>query len=61
MQVFLLQWERVCYFIIIAILPPTKKAALQHFKRVYLQVQQWLGEKLSPNEWGWKQKVFFTL
>ena len=22
-------------------------------------MQQWLGEKLSPNEWGWKQKDFF--
>ena len=43
----------------LAVLPPTKNAVLQHFKRVYLQVQQWLGEKVSPREWGWTKKDFF--
>lgn len=36
-------------------LPPTAEAARQHFYRVYLQVQNWLGNELSPEEWGWKR------
>lgn len=34
-------------------LPPTKGSALQHSYRVYLQVQEWLGNKLPPTDWGW--------
>lgn len=44
---------------ILAVSPPTKNSALQHFKRVYLQIQQWLGENLLPHEWGWIKKDFF--
>ncbi|XP_034250200.1 uncharacterized protein LOC117650724 [Thrips palmi] len=35
--------------------PPTSEAAHQHALRVYLQVQDWLGMKLRPEEWGWSQ------
>ena len=35
-------------------LPPTADAALGHFKRVYLQIQNWLGRELLPEEWDWK-------
>lgn len=34
-------------------LPPTSAAALQHFNRVYYQVQTWLGHDLEPQNWGW--------
>lgn len=39
----------------LASLPPTAEAARQHLYRVYLQVQQWLGNELSPENWGWKR------
>ncbi|KYM93404.1 hypothetical protein ALC62_15994 [Cyphomyrmex costatus] len=44
----------------LAFLPPTDDAARQHFKRVYFQVQQWLGEgeTLSANDWGWIEKDY---
>ncbi|GFV16436.1 uncharacterized protein TNCV_1525821 [Trichonephila clavipes] len=35
-------------------LPPTADAAFEHFKRVFFQIQTWLGGKISPEEWGWK-------
>ncbi len=37
-------------------LPPTSNAAKYHSFRVYLQVQEWLGYKLYPTMWGWKQE-----
>ena len=36
-------------------LPPTRGSAEQHSLRVYLQVQQWLGNNLPPDQWGWTQ------
>lgn len=39
----------------LANLPLTTEAARQHFYRVYLQVQHWLSNQLSPEEWGWKR------
>ncbi|KAK3927182.1 Protein asteroid-like protein 1 [Frankliniella fusca] len=38
----------------LATLPPTSAAAQQHSFRVYLQVQQWLGNDLDPTAWGWR-------
>ncbi|KAJ8953877.1 hypothetical protein NQ318_019117 [Aromia moschata] len=38
----------------ISSLPPTKAACAQHSLRVYLQVQEWLGNRLPSTEWGWK-------
>ncbi|KAK3929008.1 putative cytosol aminopeptidase [Frankliniella fusca] len=38
----------------LATLPPTSAAAEQHSYRVYLQVQQWLGNDLDPTAWGWR-------
>ena len=35
-------------------LPPTSHGAIFHSKRTYHQVQAWLGNDLSPEEWGWK-------
>ena len=37
----------------LAIVPPTAGAARQHSMRTYLQVQTWLGNELSPCDWGW--------
>ncbi|CAH0724588.1 unnamed protein product, partial [Brenthis ino] len=37
-------------------LPPTADAAFGHFKRVYLQIQTWLGKEITSEEWGWKYK-----
>ena len=34
-------------------LPPTSAAAKYHSLRVYLQIQQWNGHELQPEEWGW--------
>lgn len=34
-------------------LPPTSDAARFHSRRVYLQVQAWLGKNMEPTEWGW--------
>ena len=34
-------------------LPPTSEAAKYHIYRVFLQIQQWLGSKLDPTDWGW--------
>lgn len=38
----------------LACLPPTSAAAQQHLFRVYYQVQVWLGNKMNPEDWGWK-------
>lgn len=35
-------------------LPPTSDAARWHSFRVFLQVQNWHGNHLSPVEWGWE-------
>lgn len=35
-------------------LPPTSAAAKFHSLRVYHQVQEWKGNSLNPEEWGWK-------
>lgn len=35
-------------------LPPTSSSAMYHSLRVYHQVQEWMGNSLPPNEWGWK-------
>ncbi len=37
----------------LASLPPTSAAGEQHSYRVYLQVQEWLGNRLNLTEWGW--------
>lgn len=42
-------------------LPPTKSALRQHVKRVYFQIQAWLGENLVAEDWGWKRKVFMLV
>ncbi len=34
-------------------LPPTSSASKQHSYRTYHTLQQWLGNDLSPTEWGW--------
>ncbi|XP_063235988.1 uncharacterized protein LOC134538524 [Bacillus rossius redtenbacheri] len=41
----------------LAKLPPTSEACREHLLRVYLQVQTWLGNRLSPTEWGWEIEV----
>lgn len=38
----------------LASLPPTSDAAFEHLKRVYLQVQIWLGNNISVENWGWR-------
>uniref|UniRef100_A0A8D8RXL4 Uncharacterized protein n=1 Tax=Cacopsylla melanoneura TaxID=428564 RepID=A0A8D8RXL4_9HEMI len=40
----------------ISSLPPTEGAARQHLYRPYHQVQQWLGNNLPPQDWGWTMK-----
>jgi hypothetical protein len=37
------------------VLPPTSAAAAYHSMRVYLQVQEWMGngDNMNPNAWGW--------
>ena len=37
----------------LASLPPTSATAEQHSYRVYLQIQEWLGNSLDPRNWGW--------
>ena len=44
-------------------LPCTLDAATQHLKKVYLQVQLWIGNNITPAEyvdWGWKFDKFLT-
>lgn len=45
----------------LASLPPTKGSAKQYSFRVYLQVQEWLGNTLSPEHWGWRRGEDGTL
>lgn len=40
-------------------LPPTENAAIEHLKRVYFQVQLWLGNDDLPEKWGWENKDQF--
>ncbi|GBO06790.1 hypothetical protein AVEN_66320-1 [Araneus ventricosus] len=40
-----------------ASLPPTETADHQHSRRVYSQIQHWLGNKKRPDDWGWKIQV----
>jgi len=35
-------------------LPPISVAAKQHSYRAYLTVQEWMGNSLSPTDWGWQ-------
>lgn len=37
----------------LATLPPTSAATSLHSFRTYYQVQQWLGNQLDPEQWGW--------
>lgn len=48
--------QKLCSNFELASLPPTTEAAQLHLKRVYLQVQSWLGNNLDPREWGWVEK-----
>ena len=41
-------------------LPPTSNACQQHSLRVYLQVQEWLGNILPPTEYGWEERTCAT-
>ena len=34
-------------------LPPTSDSARYHSRRVYLQVQGWLGHTIDATDWGW--------
>ncbi|XP_011311732.1 uncharacterized protein [Fopius arisanus] len=36
-------------------LPPTQAALSEYVKRVYLQILQWLCNKLDPLQWGWER------
>jgi hypothetical protein len=39
----------------LARLPPTIDATREQLHRVYLQIQLWRGNKLDPQNWGWKE------
>ncbi|KAK3915801.1 Telomerase reverse transcriptase [Frankliniella fusca] len=39
--------------VLLADQPPTSDRARQHFLRVCLTVQDWLGNSLDPTQWGW--------
>ena len=38
-------------------LPPSSSAAKYHSLRIYLQVQDWKGNKLPAEDWGWQHKT----
>ncbi|GFY64053.1 uncharacterized protein TNIN_144801 [Trichonephila inaurata madagascariensis] len=40
--------------VLLSSLPPTTDAAFEHLKRVYLQIQIWLGNDVDIDNWGWK-------
>ncbi|GFV98434.1 uncharacterized protein TNCV_623931 [Trichonephila clavipes] len=40
--------------VLVSSLPPTTDAAFEHLKRVYLQIQIWLGNDVDIDNWGWK-------
>ncbi|CAG9817157.1 unnamed protein product [Phaedon cochleariae] len=39
----------------LAQLPPTSSSSREHSLRVYLQVQEWLGNPLPPTDWGFEK------
>lgn len=40
----------------LAVLPLTDAALKEHTKRVYYQIQLWLGhDSINPELWGWKR------
>lgn len=47
--------------VILASLPPTESALREHTKRVYYQIQQWLGNNLNPDDWGWRRTLFMMI
>lgn len=42
-------------------LPPTEFSLRQHVKRMYYQIQSWLGFKLIPEDWGWRRTQFILV
>ncbi|GFR27419.1 uncharacterized protein TNCT_385631 [Trichonephila clavata] len=40
--------------VLLSSLPPTTDAAFEPLKRVYLQIQIWLGNDVDIDNWGWK-------
>ncbi|GBN76447.1 hypothetical protein AVEN_147681-1 [Araneus ventricosus] len=38
-------------------LHPTEAAAQKHSLRVYHQIQNWLGNKRRPEDWGWERTI----
>ncbi|GFW03797.1 uncharacterized protein TNCV_2539081 [Trichonephila clavipes] len=40
--------------VLLSSLPPTPDAAFEHLKRVYMQIQIWLGNGVYIDNWGWK-------
>lgn len=42
-------------------LPPTESALREHTKRVYYQVQSWLGANLIAENWGWRRTQFILV
>ena len=53
-KMFCTKVARGTSFLHVHCLPPTSAAAKHHTCRVYLQVQEWAGNSLDPQEWGWK-------
>lgn len=46
----------------LSFLPPTDSALREHTKRVYYQVQLWLGNNsLIPEKWGWMRQHFLVI
>lgn len=45
----------------LAVLPPTPSSLRQHAYRVFYQIQEWLGNELNPEEWGWKKTTTMML
>lgn len=39
----------------LSMLPPTAPVLKEHAKRVYYQMQFWLGFNLNPEDWGWRR------
>lgn len=47
---------------VLTTLPPTQAALIEHVKRVYFQIQQWLCHKLDPLQWGWERpQMLYTV
>ncbi|CAH2085134.1 unnamed protein product [Euphydryas editha] len=47
--------------VVLASLPPTESSLREHTKRVYYQIQIWLGNTLNAEEWGWRKTLFMML